>query len=89
MVIERTLPMLSVMLPDTVKLVNVPTEVIAGCAGAVTVTALVINVLVLTLSVPSPRAINPVPNLIPPNTEFVAVETGPVGPCGPLRPVLP
>ena len=52
MAIERTLPMLSVMLPDTVKLVSVPTLVIAGCAAVVTVpadTAWATNVDVLKL----------------------------------------
>ena len=46
MAIERTLPMLSVMLPDTVKLVSVPTDVIAGCAAVVTVPAVVANTAV-------------------------------------------
>jgi hypothetical protein len=34
------------MLPDTVKLVNVPTDVIAGCAAVVTVPAVVAVVAV-------------------------------------------
>ena len=57
--------------------------------AVVALTALAIKVLVLMLNVPSPNAVNPVPNLIPPNTTLVAVETGPVGPCGPVTPVLP
>jgi hypothetical protein len=63
MAIERTLPIPSLIDPLTVRLVNVPTLVIAGCAAVVTVpavvadtaeTALATNVLVLNQTVTAP-----------------------------------
>ena len=93
--IERTLPMLSVMLPDTVKLVNVPTEVIAGCAAVVTVpavvadcadTAVVTRVLVLNQTVTAPVDAD---TLVPELPASVATYEPGMLPVYPILPVYP